>query len=284
LEKKDPLIEINRRAMEHIWNAVNPKDIKDGKEYITYVKTDIPFLYYSGLVDTQRWSRAEWEKAFEDCLGEDGRYWVSHEKMLWLGRFRYCKVVSDPFDPLKMRVGRYNVDRLWKVFESSIIPSTSLPKEFIENTFNQMFRKRKNLKKIFENDIKEIQKQGVEVNSDDLDMQQPQAVEVGGEIYVDLTREHLERLKTLLDTYPSPRRKLELGVQENRLNRLQQLADVAKKPQESSYQGGTDFRETTKKSLKELLVKASENPSGGRKPTGEVFDVKSRQSKRPTKF
>lgn len=284
MENKDPLIELNRRAMGYIWNAVQPKDVKDGVEYITYIKTDIPFLYYSGLVDTKRWSREQWEQAFEDCLGEDGRYWVSQEKLLSLGRFRYSKVVSDPFDPLKMRVGRYSVDRLWKVFEASIIPSCSLPKEFLENTFNQMFRKQKNLKKIFEKDIKEIKKLGVEADDDDLDNQQPHPVKVGNEVFIDLTREHLERLKSFLDNYPSPRRKLEVGVEENRLNRLQQLADVAKKPQESAYEAGTDFRETAKKNLKDLLVKASENPNAGRKPTGEVIDVKSMQNKRPTKF
>lgn len=285
MAEKDPLIEVNRRAMEFIWNKV-PKEVKDGVEYVTYVATDIPFLYYSGLVDTGRFTRAEWEKAFEDCRGEDGRYWVSHEKMLWLGRFRYCKVVNEPFDPLKMRTGKYSVERLWSVFEKSIMPSCSLPPEFMKNVFDQMFRQQKSLKKLVQKDIDTIKEKGgkeVEGISVD-DILQPATQKVGNEVFVDLTKEHLERLKQTLDTYPSPRRKLELSVQETRLNRLQQLSDVAKNPQKSTFEAGKDFRETTKKSLKDMLVKASENATAGRKPTGEVLDVKSLQNKRPTKF
>lgn len=285
MAEKDPLIEVNRRAMEFIWNKV-PKEVKDGVEYVTYVATDIPFLYYSGLVDTVRFTRAEWEKAFEDCRGEDGRYWVSHEKMLWLGRFRYCKVVNEPFDPLKMRIGKYSVDRLWNVFEKSIIPSCSLPPEFMKNVFDQMFRQQKSLKKLIQKDIEAAkEKSGKEVEGINVDdILQPATEKVGNEVFVELSKEHLERLKQTLDTYPSPRRKLEMSVQETRLNRLQQLSDVAKNPQKSSFEAGKDFRETTKKSLKDMLVKASENVTAGRKPTGEFLDVKSLQNKRPTKF
>ncbi|MCC7345186.1 MAG: hypothetical protein IT573_09625 [Deltaproteobacteria bacterium] len=285
MAEKDPLIEVNRRAMEFIWNKV-PKEVKNGVEYVTYVATDIPFLYYSGLVDTVRFTRAEWEKAFEDCRGEDGRYWISHEKMLWLGRFRYCKVVNEPFDPLKMRTGKYSVDRLWNVFEKSIIPSCSLPPEFMKNVFDQMFRQQKSLKKLIQKDIEAAkEKSGKEVEGINVDdILQPATEKVGNEVFVELSKEHLERLKQTLDTYPSPRRKLEMSVQETRLNRLQQLSDIAKNPQKSTFEAGKDFRETTKKSLKDMLVKASENATAGRKPTGEVLDVKSLQNKRPTKF
>ncbi|HKY64138.1 MAG TPA: hypothetical protein VJR29_12040 [bacterium] len=282
MEGKDPLIEVNKRAMEFIWNKV-PKEEKGGVEYVTYVATDIPFLYYSGLVDTSKYSRKEWEAAFEDCLGEDGRYWISHEKMIWLGRFRYCKTVSEPFDPLKMRVGKYPVDRLWRLFEASVIPSCSLPPLFLRNVFDQMFRQKKNLKKLFEKDLKNIKDKGADFNEDSLDGM-PQVEVVGNETFVELTKEHLQRLKQTLDTYPSPRRKLEMSVEQSRLDRLQQLSDVAKNPQKSSFEAGKDFRETTKKSLKDMLVKASENVTAGRKPTGEVIDVKSLQNKRPTKF
>jgi len=283
LEGKDPIIEANRRAMEHIWSKV-PKETKDGEEYVTYIKTDIPFLYYSGLVDTVRYKREDWEKAFEDCLGEDGRYWVSHAKMISLGRFRYSKTVTEPFDPLKMRTGKYTLERLWKVFETSVIPSCSLPPEFMKNIFDQMYRQQKDIKKILEKDIKAIKENKGELKEDELDECQPTIENVGAEVIIEIKKSHLEKLKHFLDNYPSPRRKLELSVEEARLNRLQQLSDVAKNPQKSSFESGKDFRETTKQSLKDMLVKASENVTAGRKPTGEVFDVKSRQAKRPTKF
>ncbi|MCE9626250.1 MAG: hypothetical protein K8R69_12505 [Deltaproteobacteria bacterium] len=283
MDGKDPAIEVNRRAMDFIWHKV-PKEEKGGVEYITYVKTDIPYLYFSGLVDTNRFARAEWEKAFEDCLGEDGRYWVSHEKLIWLGRFRYCKTVNEPFDPLKMRAGKYTVDRLWQIFERSIIPSCSLPEQFLKNVFDQMFRQQKSLKKMFEKDLQTLKSKGQEFEELSMDSVQPGVEKIGNEVFVELTKENLQRLKHTLDTYPSPRRKLEMSVQENRTTRLQQLSDVAKNPQQSKFEAGKDFRETTKKSLKDMLVKASENVTAGRKTTGEVLDLKNLQNKRPTKF
>lgn len=283
MEGKDPLIEMNRRAMEYIWNKV-PKEMKDGVPYVTYIASDLPYLYNSGMVDTQHYKIEQWLKAFEDCKGEDGRYWVSHEKMLSLGRFRYSKVVNEPFDPLKMRVGRYSVDRLWKVFENSILPSCSLPPEFLKNTFDRMFRQHKKISQIFESSIKDSKEEGnKELKDDDLSKFDVPIETVGQETFVEVTREHLTSLKTFLDTYPSPRRKLEMGVATNRMNKLQQLSDIAKNPQKSSFEGGKDFRESTKKDLKNLLVKASES-AGGRKPKGEPIDLKSLQSKRPTKF
>ncbi|HEX5033772.1 MAG TPA: hypothetical protein VFW62_04775, partial [bacterium] len=273
MDKKDPLIEVNRRAMEFIWNKV-PKEIRDGVEYVTYVATDIPFLYYSGLVDTQRYTRKDWEAAFEDCRGTDGRFWVSHEKMLSLGRFRYCKTVTEPFDPLKMRVGKYSVDRLWRIFENSIIPSCSLPPEYIKNTFDQMFRQKKSLKSLVQKELKTAKDKGGKLDDKGYDESAfdnlPGIETIGNETFVELTPEHLQRLKQTLDSYPSPRRKLELMVEQTRTDRLQQLSDVAKNPQKSTFEAGKDFRETTKKSLKDMLVKASENTTAGRKPMDEV--------------
>ena len=283
MEGKEPLVELNRRAMEYIWNAVNPKENKDGVDYITYLKTDIPALYYSGLVDTVRYKRAEWEQAFEDCLGEDGRYWISHEKMIWLGRYRYCKVVSEPFDPLKMRTGKYQADRLWALFQKSIVPSTSLPEYFLKNVFDQIYREHKTkLELIPEEALKKLKEKGKEIEEAKVD--EVIFVKEDGKEFCILEKKHLEHIRNLLDTYPSPRRKMEIKVNNVRTERLQNLADVAKNPQKSAFDAEPDFRANTKKSLKDLLVKASENPTAGRKPKDEVLDLKAMQKNRPTKF
>lgn len=285
MENKDPIIELNRRAMDHIWNAVQPKDIKDGVEYITYVKTDIPFLYYSGLVDTKKWSRKEWEQAFEDCLGEDGRYWVSREKLISLGRFRYCKVVSDPFDPLKMRTGKYTPERLWKIFENSVIPSSSLPESLFKQTFDIMIYQKKSLQEGMKKEFEAYKKEGKEIPEDLKNKQrEPKFIKEDGQEYVLIDRDDLLRLKEFLDTYPSPRRKMEMMVQDIRAERLKKLADVAHNPQRSSFESGKDFRDTAKQNLKEMLVKASEAVDAKRKPKDEVLDLKSMQKKRPTKY
>lgn len=283
MAQKDPLIEVNRRAMEYIWNKV-PKEKKDGVDYVTYVKTDIPYLYYSGLVDTNSYTLEQWEKAFEDCLGEDARYWVSHEKMLWLGRFRYHKTVAEPFDPLKMRTGKYSVERLWKIFENSIIPSCSLPKEFIKNTFDQMIVQHKSLAKTYGKELKALKEKGKEFKEEEFPVIKFE--KEGGKEYIIIERNTLLNIKRLVDDFPSPRRKLELSVQNMRLDRLQKLSGMASQREKSTFEAGKDFRETTKKSLKDMLVKASEDATGGRKTTGEVINVGDVQKKRPrpTKF
>ncbi len=278
-EKKDPMIELNRRAMEFIWNKV-PKEVRDGAEYVTYVKTDLPYLYYSGMVDTKRFRLEQWEKAFEDCVGEDGRIWVSHEKMLSLGRFRYSKVVGEPFDPLKMREGKYQVDRIWKVFETSIIPSCSLPPEFLKNIFDSLVREKKSFKDLYSKEIHENKE--AEEKFSKFDVADFEKKFEGDSVIVE--RRHLVNLRNLLDTYPSPRRKLETSVHDMRAEKLNQLAGIAKDPQKSTFESGPDFRETTKTSLKDMLVKASANPTAGRKPTGEVINVKDKQSRRPKNF
>lgn len=285
--EKNPFVESNIKAMEFIWRKL-PKEVKDQKEYVTYIESDIPYLYYSGLVDTQRHSLEKWKEAFEECKSEDERYWVSHEKMLSLSKFRYCIVVNEPFDPLKMRTGKYTADRLWQVYEKSMIPSCALPREFFEKTFDVIIRQKKSLstiitQKVFDTSDK-LGDQEKKNASQELKTWDQKYKNLHDGEYIVITREHLENLRKTLDMYPSPRRKMELAVQNLRTEKLQQLADVATKPQESSYEEGADFRETTKKSLKDTLVKASEDVLAGRKPKGEIFNIKDVQKKSPKKI
>lgn len=286
MAQKNPIIEINRRAMEYIWQKV-PKVTKDGQEFVTYAKTDLPYLYNSGLVDTKRFTFQQWERAFDDCLGEDGRYWVSHKKMLFLGLFRYSKAVGEPFDPLKLRTGKWPIERLWRVYENSIIPSTSIPPEFIKQKFDLIFRKKKSLKEAVSGDFQKINKGGEDAISQVEKKIHPLVFEgAPGHETVIVEKDDLFALKSFIDTYPSPRRKLELAVQEMKLGKLQALAGIAAQKEKSTFELGKDFRETTKKDLKDMLVKASEKRSGGRKTTGEEINVADMQKKRPrpTKF
>ncbi len=282
---RNALIQVNRRAMEFIWSKC-PKEIIDDVEYVVYVENDIPALYYSGLVDTERYKLKHWQQAFDDCRQEDGKYYITHDKMIFLGMFRYCRKVGEPFDPLKMRTGKYSAERLWKIFENSVIPSTSLDEKFIKNTFDGIFYRNKSAGELFGDQIKLIKEKGedLKVDKDHIERKEKISLDKGVK-YVEVTRETLEGIKTLIDNYPSPRRKMELGVQEIRLGKLQNLADQSKVSQKSTFEAGKDFREVTKKDLKDMLVKASEKPLGGRKPSGEVLDLKKLQKKnRPTKF
>lgn len=274
--------------MEFIWSRC-PKEVKDDVEYVVYEETDIPALYYSGLVDTERFKLTHWEQAFKDCKGEDGRYWVSHNKMIFLGMFRYSKRVGEPFDPLKLRTGTWPIERLWKVYEKSVIPSTTIPPEFIKQKFDLIYRKKKSAKEAFSSELEKLseEEEGGEEFSETAAGIKPLLFGSGSEGQtVEVDKQHLINLKTFIDTYPSPRRKMELGVQEVRLGKLQSLAGQAATQQKSTFEAGQDFRETTKKDLKDMLVKASEKKTAGRKPTGEVINVGDVQRKkpRPTKF
>ncbi len=282
-KQKDPLVQVNLRAMEFIWTQV-PKEVKDGVEYAVYVETDLPFLYNSGMVDTERFTLDDWKKAFEDARGTDGRYWVNHEKMLSLGHFRFHRVVREPFDPLKIKTGKYTPERLWKLFETSILPSTSLPKHMIKNIFDSLYLKHKSFSKTFAKDLEKAKERGEKV---DLNLQPTiQFSKEGGKEYIVIDRDTLINLKALLDNMPSPRRKLEMSVNKLRMDALQKLSEAATKPQESTFEAGKDFRKTTQKDLKDMLVKASDRAEGGRKLTGEVINVGDVQKKKrpPTKF
>jgi hypothetical protein len=284
MAEKNPIIEINRRAMEFIWQKV-PKVLKDGQEFVTYTKTDLPYLYNSGLVDTQHFTYEQWEQAFADCLSEDGKYWVSHRKMLFLGMFRYSRTVGEPFDPLKMRTGKYPIDRLWKVFEKSILPSTSLPKQYIQNTFDNLFRKHKSFTETFKRDAQKAKEKGEEVDLSSVAEPNFHFSLEGGKEFVTLERDHLIHLKALIDTYPSPRRKMELAVVQIRQEKLHQLADMASQSQKSKFEAGQDFRVKTKQDLKDMLVKASEKSHGGRKTMGKPVSIKEMgKPKGPVKF
>jgi hypothetical protein len=274
--------------MEFIWQRC-PKTEKDGEEYVVYEPTDIPALYYSGLVDTHRFKLKHWEQAFEDCLGKDGRYWVSHNKMMFLGMFRDSKRVGEPFDPLKMRIGKYTPERLWQVFEKSIIPSCSLGEDFVKRVFEGHILRNKSAREILGKDVDQaIKKEKIDtgVADEDFDIHAGAIAGADGKKYVEVTREFLENIKNIIDSYPSPRRKMELGVQEVRLGKLQKLSGQAAQSQKSTFEAGKDFRETTQEDLKEMLVKASDKPTGGRKPSGEELDLKKMQKKKPkpTKF
>lgn len=286
MAEENALIQVNRRAMEFIWSRC-PKENIDGVDYVVYVETDIPALYYSGLVDTERFKLKHWQQAFEDCRREDGKYYVNHEKMIFLGMFRFCKKVGEPFDPLKMRTGKYSVDRFWQLFENSIIPSTSLDKAFLKHIFDGIVYRNKSAGDLFGQEIKAIHEKGEELEVEDKKLKNKFTLTTDekGVKYIDVSEGTLEGLKNLIDTYPSPRRKMELGVQELRMGKLQQLANQAQESQKSTFEAGKDFRDVAKKDLKDMLVKASEKRLSGRKPSGEVLDLKNLQKKnRPTKY
>lgn len=277
MAEENPLIEFNRPYMEIIWRRV-PKTLKGDVEYIVYEAHDLPALYESGLVDTQRYSLEQWERAFENCKGEDGCFWVSYEKMISLGQYRFSKIVAEPFDPLRVRTGEYTIEQLWRLFEKAVIPSCSLPPEKIKELFNKLFRKKLSVDEALREELEALKEAGEETE-DLLEQAVHFKKHKSGEVYIEVTAEELTGLKELIDAYPSPRRKLELGVQRLRQEKLDAMAQRAKENQKSTFEEGRDFRKTTQEDLLKMLVKTQTKAAGGREPLDEELDLKSLQKK-----
>lgn len=285
MPQEDAYVEINRSAMEQIWTKVG-KTTQDGINYIVYTQDDLPALYESGMMDTRRVSLENFLKFFEPLKQSDKKYWVSKENFIKLGKYRYAGRIKEPFDPIKMRQGRYTVERLWRVFERSIIPSTSLDPRLLKAVFDGLIVNQKSPKEIFAKQLKKLKEQGKEpeVDEAELELLAP-LIEEGGKKYVEITERDLKEIQKILDTYPSPQRRLEIDVQNARQERLQGLAQAQENLQKSSFEAGQDFRVKAQKELGDLLVKTEDGLRGGRKPTDEVLDLKELQRKgRKTKF
>lgn len=282
-QKSQALIQLNRPAMIQIWSKLD-KTRKEGVDYLTYSLKDISALYYSGMMDPNYATLEIFQKFFEPFLQADGQYWLKQEDFIALGEYRYPGRAREPFDPLKMRQGRYTIERLWRLFKNSIIPSCALPPEFIKLIFDGMVREQKSPQEIFASQLKAKKEELKDLDQAALNAR-AELIEEEGKKYLNITGQDLAEIQKLLDTYPSPRRRREINVQEARQNKLQSLSKAQENLQKSNFEAGQDFRVKAKKDLGDVLVKADEGLRGGRKPTEEVLDLKSLQKLgRKTKF
>ena len=242
-------IAINRLAMEYIWRKVD-KVKREEIDYIRYLPDDLPYLYQSGFVDTERVPFDEFKSFFDPLRGPDGAFYLDHHQIIQLGKYRYCKIVGKPFEPLKMRRGKYTIERLRNIFEKSIIPSTALDPKFIRNQFNTIVTSKANSQ---------------------------------GEI--EITEEMLRNLTKTLELYPSPRRCLELDVEALRKEETQTMQQVHHNPEVSRFTNKSDIKKTAVKGLENILVKTkvpTEDPH--RKGKGKTIDIKSLRKPKPGKI
>lgn len=232
-------IEINRFAMEMIWKNV-PKTKLEEKEYIRYLADDVPALYECGLVDTQRVTLDQWREFFTPYRKPDGAYYLDHEAIIKMGQYRYHKIVGTPFDVAKIRRGKYSIQRFTQLMETSVYPSTSLPKQTFETSFQNEIRKHADS----------------EGN-----------IEIGDAV--------INKIATLLKQYPSPKRRLELSVLELEEASLQADSQARFNPEASKFTDKVDVKKTSIKDLKNVLVKSTEQRlDPNRKGTGEELSVK----------
>ncbi|OGQ30565.1 MAG: hypothetical protein A3B79_05545 [Deltaproteobacteria bacterium RIFCSPHIGHO2_02_FULL_50_15] len=124
--------DLNTGAMEHIWKTVAKTD-KDGQEFIHYTGiAELNFLYFTGFVDTRKYTLEEWQKAFLDARLPNGTYKVKKEQWMAKKHFRYNGPVDKPFKPLEdLEEREYAEAEITNILKNKIIPSTSVDEKTI---------------------------------------------------------------------------------------------------------------------------------------------------------
>lgn len=159
-------------VMEYLWGQL--EKTPDGVS-IRYTLDDIDSLWWMGFVDTARYSLTMWREVFEPYRQPDGMFLLGHGDFLALDQYRYKGEIKIPLDAMEINEGKYTDEGLRELFDLSIIPSCSLSPKQMTDFIN-------NLKKRF---------------------REPDGL-------IRMGDEAKREIKTLLDSYPSPLRNLEI--------------------------------------------------------------------------
>lgn len=189
-----------QQEMIAIWEKIP----KNENNQIHYQKSDIPYLYNHGFVNSELFTLDQWLKALNPFQQKDGSYLVDQQGFLGLAHFRLRTNVSQkPFDPNRICEGEWTKKDLQKLFDISVKPSSTLE----EKTFWKL--------------VDALIKQGFEKNGHFL-----------------LTSKFKDHLAHLIEQQPSPRRKLEFEVQRIHQQKEGNYRRVQENPGSSSFTQG----------------------------------------------
>jgi hypothetical protein len=209
--------------MLDIWEKVS-EPAPDGQRYIRWpTRADIDYLYETGFVDTDRFRKEEWFDAFKDSRQKGGSYIITKGQWMAKRAFRFNGPTSEPFEPLALREGEWEVEEFERILKEKLFPSTTLSED--------LFRKA-------------IDKRG-------------EKAIVGGKFLVSKTLKFA--LKQALIFHPSPRRFRELAVSGAR-EEMKKALDASQKLRQGSasksgYSSGPTNQRTTVDQLSKLLWK-----------------------------
>lgn len=158
-------------VMEAIWQGSD----KASDGCLHYPIEFIDFLWDMGFIDAGKYSKEAWRATFEPFKQSDSSYKLTHEEFLSLDKYRYQGEIRIPFDAFRINEGKYTDEGLDQLVKDSIRPSCGLEE--------QAFRK-------FIDELK-----GEFRQADDL-------------ILIKMPAK--QKIKKLLEEYPSPLRRLEL--------------------------------------------------------------------------
>lgn len=159
-------------GMQLIWDDL-PKS--PDENHVTLTINDIDAMWHLGIVDTGRFNLETWRRAFDSHKEAGGTYLLKEKEFLAKETYRYKGEIMVPFDAMKINEGKYTDEGLQELFNLSILPSSSLPSPELSKFLTEL-----------KNEFRE---------ADSL-------------IKIDSRAKF--KIKALLDTNPSPLRRLEI--------------------------------------------------------------------------
>lgn len=212
------------KAMEEIWDKI-PKG-KDGLT-ISYNNADVDYLYYYGFVDTRRHAVEAWRNAFKAFASNDGWFVLNKEQFLSLTPFRYTGLANRIFDPMTMRDGSWTTAELDELYKYAFEPSSDIKE------------------KAFWAFVKSLKESGHVDGGGNLAV--TEAVKVG--------------FVSLIERFPSPRRRLEKEVQRLSKEREAKLAGNSVNRDLSGFGVGKTAKENTLDAYEKLKATSPASPA-----------------------
>lgn len=127
--------------MLYLWDQLEKTE--DGN-HIVYTIDDIDSLWWTGFVDTKKFSLNVWRKAFEPFRQDDDTFLVNREDFLALERYRYTGEIKIPFDAMKINEGMYTEEGLQELLEFSITPSSSKSPQEVQQFMDELKERYRN--------------------------------------------------------------------------------------------------------------------------------------------
>ncbi|MBT3181734.1 MAG: hypothetical protein HN337_04400 [Deltaproteobacteria bacterium] len=159
-------------VMDHLWDQLEKTE--DGN-HVYYTNLDIITLWETGFVDTERYDIETWKQVFEPYKQDEDAYLLNKDEFLKLDDYRFKGEIHIPFDAMLINEGKYTDEGLDELVELSIVPSCKMSQDQLYSFFAT-------LKEDFR-------------DTDGL---------------IIIKEDAKQRIKTLLESNPSPLRNLEI--------------------------------------------------------------------------
>jgi len=230
--------------MEELWLKVS-KPAKDGNRYIVLKGLgDLGFLYATGFVDVQKYGFKEWMDAFARSRQKDGSFIITHAQWLEKRKFRFEGRLETPFDAHAIEEREYTEAEVTKLLTEKIIPNTIYNQSYVPQILNNLRAQNKL---------------------------------INGKVRID--RPIKDYIHSIVNTYPSPKRILELMVGALKYSKANKSKMSQLAMQKSTFAAGSAAEKIVQARLSEIAkeIQAAEAPA----PSGPTVSLKDLSKRRP---